>query len=267
MFTQYGIYRTKILTLSNFSLFKTIAFLLVNQFFLNIQTKKGFFSAVNFIMLAQPQHTFPETSEEIISDVLKWFDRDAEKDILTWLTENTTNLKQQYYLMRLFKIFGDKLGKTIISQTWKNCNQIYVDTRQKLKEICATSNLNELNAIKLKENELKILRGMCLHILWNILKYPKHIKYRQIHKQALCNYLFQKCCTLGADFEKVLISMEKELQYIGFKKRNDDNWYYQYDNIQSLHLWDYYQEVIINQAMYALFCCFNKTNINDNKSF
>ncbi|ETN99745.1 hypothetical protein RFI_37722, partial [Reticulomyxa filosa] len=148
-------------------------------------------------MLAQLQQAFPKIGEEI---VLKAWNQckenvDKTKDILTWLTENTITLQQQQYLMDLFQSFGTKLEKTTISQTWKNCNQILVDTRMKLLEICATSNLNESQ----EENEIKINREMCLHILWNI---TKHIKYRQIHKQALYSYLSQKCHTLGADFEK-----------------------------------------------------------------
>ncbi|ETO00664.1 hypothetical protein RFI_36776, partial [Reticulomyxa filosa] len=107
--------------------------------------------------------------------------------------------------MEVFEHFGDKLEKITISQTWKNCNQIFFDTYEKLEEICATSNLNELNKYEMyqEKNELKIKREMCLHILWNILKYPKHIKYRQIHRQTLYDYLFQKCYALRADFEKV----------------------------------------------------------------
>ncbi|ETO02190.1 hypothetical protein RFI_35246 [Reticulomyxa filosa] len=90
---------------------------------------------------------------------------------------------------------------------------------------------------------------MCLHILWNILKYPKHIKYRQIHKQALYNYLSKKCHTLGADFEKIFWEMEYHLQKIGFKAGDDDNWYYQ-SSIQLLHLWKCYQNMIDLQPMY-----------------
>ncbi|ETN99777.1 hypothetical protein RFI_37690, partial [Reticulomyxa filosa] len=148
---------------------------------------------------------------------------------------------------------------------------IFGDTAGKLRQICATSSLNELNASKSmrdckvkpkkllnrsqEENELKINREMCLHILWNILKYPKHIKYRQIHKQALYNYLSQKCHTLGADFDQVLWKMEYCLQGWGFKKGYDDNWYYQYDRIQLLHLWECYCYWIYQQIMYVLFCC------------
>ncbi|ETN97804.1 hypothetical protein RFI_39722 [Reticulomyxa filosa] len=163
--------------------------------------------------------------------------------------------------MKLFKNFCNQLEKTTISQTWRNCNQIFVDTIVKLREICITLNLNELNTYKIsllyqEENEFKIIREMCLHILWNILKYPKHIKYRQIHKQALYNYLSQKCHTLGTDFERILIAIEKNLQFIGFKKEND-KWYYRYNNIQLSHLWKCYRLVINLQPMYfmCLFCC------------
>ncbi|ETO02816.1 hypothetical protein RFI_34597 [Reticulomyxa filosa] len=149
--------------------------------------------------------------------------------------------------MILLENFGNKIDKTTILKTWKNHNQLFVDTQEKLEEICATSNLNESK----EGNELKIKREMCLHILWNILKYPKHIKYRQISKQALHNYLFEKYHSLGADLEQVLIIIEEELQCIGFKKGNDDNWYYQYDHIQLLHLWKCYQWWIHQQIMYV----------------
>ncbi|ETO17397.1 hypothetical protein RFI_19925 [Reticulomyxa filosa] len=99
-----------------------------------------------------------------------------------------------------------------------------------------------------EENKLKIIREMCLHILWNILKYTKHIKYRQIHKQALYNYLSQKCHTLCADFYQVLISMQKNLQFIGFKKENNDNWY---NKTQLLNLWKCYKWWINKQIMYV----------------
>ncbi|ETN99686.1 hypothetical protein RFI_37784, partial [Reticulomyxa filosa] len=199
-------------------------------------------------MIAQLQQTFPNIAEEIILKAWGQCDKNVDKTngVLTWLTENTTTLQQQQYLMNLFQYFGVKLEKTTISQTWKNCNQILIDTREKLREICATSNLNELK----EENELKIIREMCLHILWNILKYPKHIKYRQINKQALYNYLFQRCHTLGADFEQVLIDIEVDLQNIGFQRGNDDNWYYQYDCIQLLHLWECYCYWIDKQVIY-----------------
>ncbi|ETO02998.1 hypothetical protein RFI_34411 [Reticulomyxa filosa] len=205
-------------------------------------------------MLAQLQQTFPNINEEVVLKAWKlcYENVDKTKDVLTWLTENTKTLQQQQYLMNLFESFGTQLEKTAISQTWRNCNQIFIDTRMKLLEICTTSNLNESE----EENELKINREMCLHILWNILKYPKHIKYRQIHKQALYNYLSKKCHTLGADFGQVLIGMEKDLQYIGFKKEND-KWYYQYNNIQLSHVWKCYRSAINLQPMYfmCLFCC------------
>ncbi|ETO33457.1 hypothetical protein RFI_03650 [Reticulomyxa filosa] len=182
------------------------------------------------------QQSYRKIGEEIISKAWDLCKRDLEKAtiILTFIAENTLN------------------SKTTILKIWRNCNEIYVDTQEKLREICATSNLHGFQG----ENELKIIREMCLHILWNILKYPKHIKYRQIHKQALYNYLFQKCHTLGADFEQVLIGIEADLQKIGFKKKKDNNWYYQYHHIQLLHLWRFYQSVINLQPMYFYMCLY-----------
>ncbi|ETO35254.1 hypothetical protein RFI_01810, partial [Reticulomyxa filosa] len=213
-------------------------------------------------MFAQLRQMFPKIDEEIISAALKGFNQNIKKiqSLLTWLTENTikiftcsTNLQQQQYLMQLFKKFGNQFEKTTISQTWRNCNQIYVDTIEKLNEIFATSNLNELNVnrISIEENEFKILRRTCLHILWNILKYPKHIKYRQINNQALYSYLFSRCHTLDADFGKVFIFIGNNLQGFGFNKGNNDNWYYRYDHIQLLYLWNCYEHWINQQAMYC----------------
>ncbi|ETO08165.1 hypothetical protein RFI_29224 [Reticulomyxa filosa] len=212
-------------------------------------------------MLAQLQQTFPKIDEEIILKIFEGFQENVEeannKNKLLLPYFNSTNVKQQQQLVQLHKNFGLQLEKTVISQTWNNCNQIYGDTMAKLREICATSDPND-NKIKMingrlkEENEIKILKEMYLHILWNILKYPKHIKYRQIHKQALYNYLSQKCHTLGADFEKISVNVEAWLQVIEFKKGYDDNWYYQYDRIQLLHLWNCYRYWINQQIMYVL---------------
>ncbi|ETO32425.1 hypothetical protein RFI_04691 [Reticulomyxa filosa] len=141
----------------------------------------------------------------------------------TQITSSTT-LQQQLHLMELIKKFDNKISKGIIL---KNMEKL-------LKE----------------ENELKIKREMCLHILWNILKYPKHIKYRQINKQALYNYLFQKCHQLNVNLKQAFEDMEKQLQYFGFIKENDDNWYYRYNHIQISYLWGLYKYWIYQQITY-----------------
>ncbi|ETO03146.1 hypothetical protein RFI_34264, partial [Reticulomyxa filosa] len=113
-----------------------------------VQTKKkGVFYSQPIIMFAQLQKTFPEINEEIILKIFEGFQENVEEanSILTWLTENTTNVKQQQQLVQLYKNFGLQLEKTVISQTWNNCNQIYGDTMAKLREMCATSDPNELN--------------------------------------------------------------------------------------------------------------------------
>ncbi|ETO34988.1 hypothetical protein RFI_02086 [Reticulomyxa filosa] len=160
---------------------------------------------------------------------------------------NSTSLQQQHHLLTLFKCFGNQIETTTILQTWKNYNQIFADTCHKLDDICTTSNLNKSQ----EENELKIKREICLHILWNILKYPKHMKYRQINKQALYYYFTNKCHMSGADFDQVVWTMEYHLQDWGFKKGNGDNWYYQYNKIQLLHLWKCYRYWINKQIMYV----------------
>ncbi|ETO12514.1 hypothetical protein RFI_24861, partial [Reticulomyxa filosa] len=101
----------------------------------------------------------------------------------------------------------------------------------------------------------KILRRTYLHILWNILKYPKHIKYRQINNQALCNKLIVEMSYVR--------QMEMMLQHFGFKKENDDNWYCQYD-IQIPHLWNCYKKIIYNQIMY-MFMLYKTRNPIPNK--
>ncbi|ETO05777.1 hypothetical protein RFI_31619 [Reticulomyxa filosa] len=79
--------------------------------------------------------------------------------------------------MDLFKDFGNKLEKETISQTWKITIKFIMIPTNNIRDLC-NFQINE-------ENEFKILRKMCLNILWNILKYPKHIKYRQIHKYQM----------------------------------------------------------------------------------
>ncbi|ETO03367.1 hypothetical protein RFI_34044 [Reticulomyxa filosa] len=216
-------------------------------------------------MLEQLRKIFPKIDKEII---LKAWEQCADVDktnaLLTWLTENTymffnkvllciflysTNLQQQHHLMMLFRDFGNKFEKIIISQTWKNNNQVCVDTAMELREICAISNLNKSQ----EKNEIKISREMCLHILWNILKYPKYIKYRKIHKQALYNNLFSKCHHVCANLKQILVNVQNELEKFGFKKGNDDNWYYQYDHIQLLHLWNCYRSLINQQTMFFIY--------------
>ncbi|ETO22895.1 hypothetical protein RFI_14300, partial [Reticulomyxa filosa] len=90
---------------------------------------------------------------------------------------------------------------------------------------------------------------MCLHILWNILKYPNNIKYRQINNQDLHNNLEFKCHELHINADEIFEEIKKNLQEFGFKKGDDNNWYYQYDDIQLLSLWEHYQMLIFQQLI------------------
>ncbi|ETO29215.1 hypothetical protein RFI_07913 [Reticulomyxa filosa] len=166
--------------------------------------------------------------------------------------------------MKLFNQFGNKIEKRTILQTWIDCNQIYIETWLKLMEIfiffmkyVLFKNKNEykceycqqLNDRLKEDNELKILREMCLHILWNILKYPNEIKYRQINGQCLFNNLKLKCQQLGVNVNQTSNHFQSYLQALGFEKRNE-NWYYPNDDTQLAWSWEYYKEFINQQAMY-----------------
>ncbi|ETO11276.1 hypothetical protein RFI_26097 [Reticulomyxa filosa] len=266
--------------------------LLIKKIFLKISVVlvvfKGLICFV--IMLVQLQQNFSEIDQEVISQTWNYFNENlAEtKDILTLLTKNTlqkilcclflvkniiatffTNLEQQSQLMKLFNHFGNKIEKRTILQTWIDCNQIYIETWLKLMEIfiffmkyVLFKNKNEykyefcqqLNDRLKEDNELKILREMCLHILWNILKYPNELKYRQINGQCLFNNLKLKCQRLGVNVNQTSNHFQSYLQALGFEKRNE-NWYYPNDDTQLAWSWEYYKE-FINQQACMLICTF-----------
>ncbi|ETO05241.1 hypothetical protein RFI_32155 [Reticulomyxa filosa] len=74
--------------------------------FLNQVSESSKVKKIIIIMLVQLQQTFPKIDEEIISDELKCI-------------INPNEIKsQQQYLMKLFKIVGNQLEKTTISQTY-----------------------------------------------------------------------------------------------------------------------------------------------------
>ncbi|ETO34741.1 hypothetical protein RFI_02349 [Reticulomyxa filosa] len=212
--------------------------------------------------MEQLQEAFSTIEKDIIFKIwlLCLCNLDETTIVLGSIVEDDITIQQQEHLMYLLKIFGNQIDKITILKTWRNYDHIFVDTFEKLKDICVHSNLNGSQ----EENEFKILREMCLRILWNILKCPKHIKYRQINKQALYNNLCSRCDILGADFKQVFEKTENQLQYCGFKKENDDNWYCQYDHTQILHLWNCYKYWINEQIMFifmCLLCCHIKQDM------
>ncbi|ETO33494.1 hypothetical protein RFI_03607 [Reticulomyxa filosa] len=223
-------------------------------------------------MLAQLQQAFPTIDKELVSQAWSWFDGKVAdiKTVLSLTTENTTTSEQQKNLLQLFKIFDSKIEKAIILQTWNNSNKMYSTALMELSVMCSNSSANEqeskykycqhLENNRFKENcKLKIIREICLHILWSILKYPKHIKYRKINQQSLYNNLLFKYHQLDEYVDQVFINMECYLQQFGFEK-SDNSWYYLNDNIQLLHLWKCYKELIDQQFMYGvcIFYCYDK---------
>jgi len=106
-----------------------------------------------------------------------------------------------------------------------------------------------------EKSELKIVREMCLTVLWNMITKPTNIKYLQINNHSLINNLKRKCNELGADSKQVINQIEYQLKQFGFENGVDSNWYY-YNQIQLLWLWECYCKWIITQQMYDLFVLF-----------
>ncbi|ETO30754.1 hypothetical protein RFI_06368 [Reticulomyxa filosa] len=161
--------------------------------------------------------------------------------------------------MDLLVKFGTRINKTIILKSWMECNQIYWKTVMKLGAICATTNIYELtfDAYKFvwyrieEKIELKIKREICLHILWNILKYPKNMKYQQISTKSLYDNLKWKCYQLDANIDEIFEDMKCNLREFGFEQSNDD-WYYPKSGIQLLKLWECYKKWINEQIIYGM---------------
>ncbi|ETO00398.1 hypothetical protein RFI_37049, partial [Reticulomyxa filosa] len=117
-----------------------------------------FFNLYLFFLsqMEQLQEAFSIIEKEIIFRTLllfkanTTFDNNLFQTFFSKTNVNNTynysiNLQQQQNLMNLLEAFDNKIDKTTILKTWRNCNQIYMDTLDKLKEICATSNLNGLS--------------------------------------------------------------------------------------------------------------------------
>ncbi|ETO17192.1 hypothetical protein RFI_20136 [Reticulomyxa filosa] len=115
-------------------------------------------------MLEHLQQIFPKIDKEVIGEAWKYCNgnSDETKTMLILITENTTTLEHQKYLMQLFKDFGTKVEKTKILQTWKNSNQIFIETGVKMQEICCNYNTNNhhnlLNILhhQIRENVYRI---------------------------------------------------------------------------------------------------------------
>ncbi|ETO00406.1 hypothetical protein RFI_37042 [Reticulomyxa filosa] len=184
--------------------------------------------------------------------------------ILSFIIENKLKLTTQHTFgnkfhyspttAELVKLLEEnKHDKETILRTWKQSNQIYLDTSLKLMEISSTYDINKLKIaqkIMKESNELKIMREMCLYILWNILYYPKIMKYRQININSFYKILTQKCYQFNVNIDTLFANMQYLLIEYGFQKGNDGNLYY-YDT--QFLLWKYYIKWIGQQPMCYLF--------------
>ncbi|ETO31877.1 hypothetical protein RFI_05241, partial [Reticulomyxa filosa] len=205
------------------------------------------------------QQNFPRIEEEVFLRVWTYCDKDADEasEVLRFIDENHTSSQGQEHLLSLLESFNGRIDKMLILNKWKQCNQILYETRLKLDEICSSRDTNRLN----ETNEVTITISIYLHILWNILNYPKTIKYRQISCHALHEKVEHKCNQLGANFHQTLNTIEKYLQEFGFEKVNSKSWYYQ-KNIRTLDLWEWYRKWINTQLVYSIFYFLYKTKSN-----
>ncbi|ETO22055.1 hypothetical protein RFI_15148 [Reticulomyxa filosa] len=226
--------------------------------------------------MEQLQVLFSTIEAEIVSKTWNLCNENLDETsmVLSFIAENNTTSQQQLYLMELLEKF-DNIDKTTILRTWKQSNQIYYDTIVKLRKAVSTYNINKLKIttkkkkklfenkrylciLSIKErNEMKIMREVCLYILWNIISYPTNMKYRQISTNSFYQILKRKCDSLSVNVDELFVDVEYFLKEWGFQKGNDCNWYY-HEDIQLLLLWKCYQSWIYEQPMYY----FYKTRVN-----
>ncbi|ETO36862.1 hypothetical protein RFI_00202, partial [Reticulomyxa filosa] len=161
----------------------------------------------------QPQLNFPEIDEEIISRAWNCCDEDMNKtsEVLHFIHDNSTRLEHQQYLLLLWEDFGNRVDKTIILNIWKQCNEIYYETRLKLEEICSSCYVNSCCTLR--------------------------------------EHMQRKCKQLSANFHQTIGNAEYNLQNFGFEKVNNKDWYYLRD-IQILYLWNCYRKWINTQLIY-----------------
>ncbi|ETO33027.1 hypothetical protein RFI_04080 [Reticulomyxa filosa] len=157
--------------------------------------------------------------------------------------------QQQASLMKLLQTLGDQIDKSVILEAWKKHGEIglnFVSMSKKKKKICQIDLVSIYHRIQ-RDNELEILRRICLSVLWNILNHPTKVKYRQLDDNALYSYLKRKCTQRGVKIDTIAVKMERYLQQFGFQKESDNNWYYSTD-VQILRLWQYYEEWVNTQT-------------------
>ncbi|ETO06050.1 hypothetical protein RFI_31347 [Reticulomyxa filosa] len=217
------------------------------------------------ILMKNPQWNNFKTTLAQLKKILFQKSGTCAKEILM---KQLTNPQQGLHLVRLLEEYGNKMDKITILETWKQCNQIYFDTLIKLMNISYAHNTNKLKILKItknesvfvivcilnrmeENNELKIMREMCLHILWNIISYPKTIKYRQINTNSLYQILKRKCYQFNVNVDSLFEKMQSFLKGCGFQKENNDWYYYfiKYNDQWSL-LWGRYITWIEQQPIY-----------------
>ncbi|ETO01220.1 hypothetical protein RFI_36219 [Reticulomyxa filosa] len=198
-------------------------------------------------MLSQLALSFPKIEKEIFSRICPHCNEDLNEvnERLNFTTDNQTSIEEQRKLLILLEGFSEMDKETIIkkfAEIWAN---IFV---------CKLKLLHRVE----ESNEVKIIRELCLHVLWNLLSNPKKVKYRQINNGLLFRNIKNKCDEMKVEMDPVLTIIRHYLKEFGFENKIDGNWSY-CGSVPSLSLWKHYCEWTKKQLIYKTNRCVPKT--------
>ncbi|ETO07217.1 hypothetical protein RFI_30177 [Reticulomyxa filosa] len=213
-------------------------------------------------MLSQLALSFPKIEKEILSRIYDYCNGDLNEanELLNFVTDNRTSIEQQRKLLTLLEDFSVHIDKETILKKWVECGQIYLLTMLELNKICKANTKKYLYKVvcelkrvyRVEESkETKIIKELCLHVLWNLLSNPKKLKYRQISNSLLFRNVKKKCEEMKVEMDPVLEIMRHYLKEFGFQNKIDGNWSYR-GSVPSLSLWKHYCEWIKKQLMLCI---------------
>ncbi|ETO00733.1 hypothetical protein RFI_36707 [Reticulomyxa filosa] len=196
-------------------------------------------------MFSQLAQSFPRIEKEILSKICDYCNEDLNEanELLNFITDNHVYI-----------------DKEIILKNWVRRGQIYLLAMLELNKICKanTKKLGICENVQLfvncnmhrigESNEIKIIKELCLHVLWNLLSNPKKMKYRQISNSLLFRNLKNKC----EEMASVLEIIRHNLEEFGLQNKINGNWYYR-GSVPPLSLWKHYCKCIKEQLMLCIY--------------